>query len=199
MTDREAGRRGRRRRRESDATAPVERAVNYRHLINPFEPVPVYSDDQIEQIHQTALRVLEELGVKILLPAARNLLREGGIDVDEASMMARFDREIVQGAIASAPSEIPFAGGDADSSLTWGGRQVTWCPVGGAPHISDLDEGKRPGTLEATENIIRLACFRHAGKRACCLCQRPARALRRYSLALLNAIRFQLRRCPVGL
>ena len=39
---------------------------------------------------------------------------------------------------------------------TWGGRQVTWCSVGGPPHISDLDHGKRPGTLEASENIIRL-------------------------------------------
>ncbi len=131
--------------------------VDYRQLINPFEPARVYSDDQIEQIHETALRVLEELGVKILLPAARNLLRDGGIDVDEASMMARFDRAMVQNAVASAPSEIQLRGADDDSSPTWGGRQVTWCPVGGAPHISDLDEGKRPGTLEATENIIRLA------------------------------------------
>ena len=150
-------RRRRGRRAEVDAPAAASRAVDYRHLVNPFEPARVYSDDQIAQIHQTALRVLEELGVKILLPAARELLREGGVDVDEASMMARFDRGIVQSAITSAPSEIQLIGADDDSSLTWGGRRVTWCPVGGAPHISDLDGGKRPGTLEATENIIRLA------------------------------------------
>lgn len=157
MTDRETRRRGSRRRREADATPPVERRVDYRHLTNPFEPARVYSDDQIEQIHQTALRVLEELGVKILLPDARARLREGGVDVDEASMQARFDREVVRDAVASAPSTIRMQGADDDSALTWGDRQVTWCPVGGAPHISDLDDGKRPGTLEATENIIRLA------------------------------------------
>ncbi|MGI9484554.1 MAG: trimethylamine methyltransferase family protein [Geminicoccaceae bacterium] len=150
-------RRRRGRRAEVDAPAAAGRMVDYRRLTNPFEPARVYSDDQIAQIHQTALRVLEELGVKILLPAAQELLRDGGVDVDEASMMARFDREIVQSAIASAPSEIQLIGADDDSSLTWGGRRVTWCPVGGAPHISDLDGGKRPGTLEATENIIRLA------------------------------------------
>lgn len=152
-------RRGRRRARgnRQDAAAQTsERTVDYRNLQNPFEPVRVYSDDQIEQIHQTALRVLKELGVKILLPAARQLLKDGGVDVNEASMMARFDRALIEQAIASAPSEFKLHGADDETSPTWGGRQVTWCSVGGPPHISDLDHGKRPGTLEASENIIRL-------------------------------------------
>jgi len=151
-------RRGRRGagRLEVGGAETFERKVDYRRLTNPFEPVRVYSDDQIEQIHQTALRVLEEIGVKILLPAGRKLLKSGGVDIDEALMTARFDRALVENAMASAPSKIDLKGGDDESSLTWGGRQATWCPVGGAPHISDLDGGKRPGTLEATENIIRL-------------------------------------------
>lgn len=155
----EGKRRGKRRRWKpaSEAKPQAERAVDYRHLINPFEPSRLYSDDQIEQIHQTALRVLEELGVKILLPAARTLLREGGVAVDEPSMMARFDRGVVEEAIALAPPGFRLHGADEDTSPIWGGRSVTWCPVGGAPHISDLDHGKRPGTLEACENIIRLA------------------------------------------
>lgn len=158
MTDdrRRRGRRGAG-RREANSTQTTERKVDYRRLTNPFEPASVYSDDQIEQIHHTALRVLQEIGVKILLPAARRLLIDGGVDVDETSMIARFDQALVESAIASTPSAIKMTGGDDDSSLTWGGRETTWCPVGGAPHISDLDGGKRPGTLEATENIIRLA------------------------------------------
>ena len=158
MTEnRKRERSGNRRRKRDEAAANVGRPVDYRRLINPFEPVRRYSDDQIEAIHQTALRVLEELGVKTLLPAARDLLREGGVDVDEGSMMARFDRGIVAEAIASAPATIDLCGADEETSPVWGGRHVTWCPVGGAPHISDLDHGKRPGTLEACENIIRLA------------------------------------------
>lgn len=153
---RRSGRRVSGRRRQEIETSAPERKVDYRNLQNPFEPVRIYSDDQIEQIHQTALRVLEELGVKILLPAARQLLKDGGVDVDEASMMARFDRGLVQQAVTSAPSSIKLHGADEETSPTWGGRQVTWCSVGGPPHISDLDEGKRPGTLEACENIIRL-------------------------------------------
>lgn len=70
--------------------------------------------------------------------------------------MARFDRGVVDQAIASAPSTFKLHGADEATSPIWGGRSVTWCPVGGAPHISDLDHGKRPGTLEASENIIKL-------------------------------------------
>ncbi|MGI9505712.1 MAG: trimethylamine methyltransferase family protein, partial [Geminicoccaceae bacterium] len=155
---REPRRGGRRARgnRQGAAAQKSKRTVDYRNLQNPFEPVRIYSDDQIEQVHQTALRVLEELGVKILLPAARQLLKDGGVDVDDASMMARFDRALVEQSIASAPSSFKLHGADDETSPTWGGRQVTWCSVGGPPHISDLDHGKRPGTLEASENIIRL-------------------------------------------
>ena len=39
---------------------------------------------------------------------------------------------------------------------SFGGRHVVWCAVGGAPHISDLDGGKRPGTLEDSRNVMRL-------------------------------------------
>jgi len=138
------------------ASTAGERTVDYKNLQNPFEPVRIYSDDQVEQIHRTALRVLEELGVKILLPEAQDLLRAGGVDVDASTMMARFDRAIVQDAVASAPASFKLHGADETTSPVWGGKQVTWCCVGGAPHIADLDDGKRPGTLEASENMIRL-------------------------------------------
>ncbi|MEZ5931195.1 MAG: trimethylamine methyltransferase family protein [Alphaproteobacteria bacterium] len=151
------GRRRGRGRRQVPASQASGRAVDYRNLQNPFAPARIYSDDQIEQIHDTSLRVLEELGVKILLPAARRLLKDGGVDVDEASMMARFDRNLVQQAIASAPTSFEVHGAVERTSFVWGGHRVTWSPVGGPPHISDLDGGKRPGTLVDTENIIRLA------------------------------------------
>ena len=119
------------RRKQAEASKTTERAVNYRHLVNPFEPVGLYSDDQIEAIHQTALRVLQELGVKILLPAARTMLREGGVDVNEASHMARFDPGIITQVIETMPSTFTLRGADEATSQIWGGRSVTWCPAGG--------------------------------------------------------------------
>jgi len=141
------------------ATARPARNVDYKRLVNPFEPVRLYSDDQIQAIHQTALKVLEELGMRLLLPAARDLLRtkgRDGVTLDDDTLQCRFDRGLVAEAIATVPAEWTLHGGSADTSPVFGGRNVVWCPVGGAPHISDLDGGKRPGTLEDSRNIMRL-------------------------------------------
>ena len=56
----------RRGRRGRDGAGPRRRA-DYRVLRNPFKPQSVFSDDRVLAIHQTALRVLEELGMRILL------------------------------------------------------------------------------------------------------------------------------------
>ncbi|MEM8650186.1 MAG: trimethylamine methyltransferase family protein, partial [Pseudomonadota bacterium] len=40
------------------------RQPDYRNLKNPFTPQTVFSDDEVENIHQTALKVLEELGMR---------------------------------------------------------------------------------------------------------------------------------------
>ena len=37
------------------------RTLGYRRLRHPFEPQRIFSDDEIEHIHETSLRVLEEL------------------------------------------------------------------------------------------------------------------------------------------
>ncbi len=40
--------------------------MDYRRLVNPFEPMRVFTDDQVEAIHQNALRILQEIGIRVL-------------------------------------------------------------------------------------------------------------------------------------
>ena len=152
----EATGRRRRRRGGGDAAAAPKRDVDYRHLINSFAPAPAYSDDQIEEIHLAALKVLREIGVKILLPRAIDILRAAGVSVDEDGV-ARYPADVVEAAIQSSPAEFRLYGADDAASPMMGGRSIVFCSVGGAPHINDLDHGKRPGTLESSENIIKLS------------------------------------------
>jgi hypothetical protein len=63
--------------RETQA-APSKRDVNYRQLRNPFPVMSVFSDDEAANMHETALRMLEELGMKVLLPEARDIFAAGG-------------------------------------------------------------------------------------------------------------------------
>ncbi|MEO0989352.1 MAG: trimethylamine methyltransferase family protein [Pseudomonadota bacterium] len=143
------------RRRARDA-APVKREVNYRQLRNPFPPMPVFSDDQISALHDTALRTLEELGMKVLLPEARELYRKGGARVDDATEMVFIGREMVEAALASAPRSIPAMAGARHRDLVFEPGALTFQPGAGAPHATDLERGRRPGNARDFRELVQL-------------------------------------------
>jgi trimethylamine--corrinoid protein Co-methyltransferase len=149
-------RRTRRGRHHGVADTSHQRKVDYRNLRNTLLRQPAFSEDRLEAIHDTALRVLEELGIKVLNDEARTILHGAGARVDAASLLVKIDRAMVAAALASAPGEFVLHGRTPERDVTLGGDHVVFVPVGGAPHISDLDRGKRPATLEDTRNIIRL-------------------------------------------
>jgi len=132
------------------------RTTDYRHLVNPFDPIRVFSDDQVEAIHQNALRVLEEIGMRVLHQDGRARFKAAGAEVDEDTMIVRIDRAMVESALASAPKSVDLVGGSTSRNVTLGGRNVSFLSVAGAPHASDIDRGKRPGTLADFENFVRL-------------------------------------------
>ncbi|HEX4568904.1 MAG TPA: trimethylamine methyltransferase family protein [Dongiaceae bacterium] len=149
-------RRGGRRRASADSGA-AHRASTYRRLVNPFEPLRVFSDDQVEAMHRTALRILEELGMRVLLPEGRRILAAAGARVDEESRMVHLDRGLVEEMLAKAPAEIELVARAPERCLTIGGRHVAVIPVGGPPHVTDTDRGKRAGTLADYVEFTKLA------------------------------------------
>ncbi|WP_350334562.1 trimethylamine methyltransferase family protein [Coralliovum pocilloporae] len=148
------GRRGRRRRarEDSEASASEPRTT----LMNCFSPVPFYSDTDIDAIHANALRILQETGIRILHDKARAMLVEHGASVDADDHLVRFPRELVEQAMASAPSEFDAYTTEEHEPVRFGGRSAVFAPVGGAPYASDLEGGKRPGTLEDYTNFVKL-------------------------------------------
>lgn len=145
--------RGRRRGRARQVERTTARQVDYRHLVNPMPLAQGYSDDQIEAIHEAALTVLEELGVRVLHDDARARLKAAGAEVDDTQV--RYDRGLVAQAIASSPET--FQLGAPGVTYTIGGRHTQFVPVGGPPHAMDTERGKRPGTFDDFRNFVRLA------------------------------------------
>jgi trimethylamine--corrinoid protein Co-methyltransferase len=133
------------------------RALKYRHLVNPLARQPAISNDRVGALHEAALKVLEELGLRVLNAEARAIYRAAGADVDEESRMVRIDRALVADALASAPKMFDMPGGSPDRTVTMGGDHCAFVCVGGPPNISDLDRGRRTGTLEDCRNIIKLS------------------------------------------
>lgn len=145
-----------RRRRGGDAAAPPKRQVDYHNLRNPFPPVPAFSEDRIEAIHETALQVLQELGIKVLLPEARRLFAEAGAQVDDDSEMVRIGRDIVEAALAQAPRSITLRAGTRARDLVLELGRLVVQPGAGAPHATDLVRGRRPGDLQSFRELIQL-------------------------------------------
>ncbi|MFN2486805.1 MAG: trimethylamine methyltransferase family protein, partial [Acidimicrobiia bacterium] len=148
---------GTRRRPRRDRRAPSVRSEpRYRRLVNPFQPLQVLSEDEIAGIHQAALGVLANDGMKVLLEDGRTRFESAGASVDE-SFMVRMDPELVSSALASAPAEFDLHARNPERNLSVGGRNVIFAPVGGPPHAIDLDRGRRAGTLEDFSDLLRLS------------------------------------------
>ena len=135
-----------RRRSGSDEGLP-KRQPDYHNLRNPFPPVPVYSGDRVCAMHEAALDLLENLGMKILLPEARDLFRCAGALVDDDTEIVRIGREIVAQAIATAPVKFDLIAGVTEKNVHMELGSLVILSGAGSPHATDLRRGRRPSSL----------------------------------------------------
>jgi trimethylamine--corrinoid protein Co-methyltransferase len=147
----------RRQRGPQSSTAATGRQTDYGHLRNNLVRGRSLSDDHVEAIHHTALRVLDELGIRVLHDGARQRFRQAGATVDEVTKMVRIEGGLVELALATAPGQFSIAGGRPERDVILGGDHVAFAGVGGPPHVTDLDRGKRSGTMVDAEDFIRLS------------------------------------------
>ncbi len=128
---------------------------HYRHIVNTLPPVELLSGDEVEAIHRTSLTMLREIGIRVLNSEARDVFRKAGAEVSEDTMMVRLDDELVLASVSRAPSEIDLTvrGG---TPYRIGGRNTIFSSVGGPANFSTLDDGRRPGTRAAFEDILKL-------------------------------------------
>lgn len=143
--------------RRRDRSEIPKRNVDYHNLENPFPPVPVFSEDRVEAMHQTALRTLQELGMKVLHPEARQLFKAAGAIVDDETEMVRIDREIIEATLATAPRQILLKAGAEHRNLNLAMGKLTIQAGAGCPHATDRERGRRPGTLADFDELVSLA------------------------------------------
>jgi len=71
------------------------RQLPFARLVNPYSPIEILSDDQVDAIIEGALSVLEGRGMRFLEPSSRKLLESAGAErLDDLGTM-RMDRGIV--------------------------------------------------------------------------------------------------------
>jgi len=116
----------------------------------------VLSADQVESIIEAALSVLQDIGMRFLEPESRRILQRAGAQVDEASQLIRFDRDLVRELSARAPAGFALKARNPEHDLWIGGSRMVFASVGGPAFCSDLDRGRRPGTLADLHDYFRL-------------------------------------------
>ena len=162
MQQEEPRRRGRRRgpshksRERAKGRIPQ---LPWRQPRNPYPPLEILTDDQIEAIHATSMRILEELGIELMSPRARQMFRAVGAEVDESSGTVRVDRGLVAELIALAPSSFTITGRNPDKRLVFGGDHMAFGLVAGPPRVHDRVRGRRDGNLSDYQDFIRLAHY----------------------------------------
>lgn len=149
-------RRGGRGRDLGDATSQTQRSWNYRQLKHPFQPQRIFSEDAIADIHATALRVLRELGMKILFDEARQIFAAAGAIVDDDTQMVRIGEDIVEQALQSAPPTFRMRAANPQRDLQMEPGSMIFYPGSGCPNVTDLERGRRPGSLESYEETLKL-------------------------------------------
>ena len=117
-------------------------------------PISAISEDQVEAIHQAALRVLAETGMRVLDGGARDRFRAASARVD--GLMVRLDPALVEERLRTAPDRFTLAARNPMKSLRFGGDDVVFASVGGPAYVMDLARGRREGTLAEMEDYLRL-------------------------------------------
>jgi trimethylamine--corrinoid protein Co-methyltransferase len=119
----------------------------------------VLSADQLEAIHLTSLRILEEFGIELMSPGARDRLRTAGAQVDDATGTVRLDRGLVEASLATAPSSFVLTPRNDARRITLGGNHVNFGLVAGPPNVHDCERGRRAGNYKDYCDFTRLAHY----------------------------------------
>ena len=144
--------------------SPRRRAAGIRQLpwaqpVNRYPRLDLLSQDQVNAIHMQSLRILEEIGVAFHDPTAVEIFRKAGALIGEDKLRVRIGQDLVQEALRTVARTSVLTPRNEARRLEIGGDKVAFATVLGPPNCSDIERGRRPGTLSDFADFIRLAQF----------------------------------------
>lgn len=117
----------------------------------------ILSQAEIEEIHQRALDVLQQVGCFFESEEALELLKKHGAIVDHSARIARLPRNMVEAALRLCPSSMLLAARDPKRDIHAEGDRVYFGPGTLSVKVCDLETGEiRSGTIKDCEDFARL-------------------------------------------
>jgi len=117
----------------------------------------ILKQNEIEEIHQRALDVLQEIGCYFEHEEVLSIFDRHGAIVDHSTGIAKLPRNMVESAVRLCPSSMLLAARDPKKDIHAEGDRVYFGPGTLPIKVRDLETGKiRRGTLRDVEDFARL-------------------------------------------
>ena len=116
----------------------------------------VLTDDQVRQIHLTALRVLEEVGLWLPNRMILEAFHEGGARVDFNAQTVTIPAALVEASMRKIPPRFTWYARDPRYTLDINGMDTHFGAPDSAINVIDLDGNHRAGTATDGEDLCRL-------------------------------------------
>ena len=112
------------------------------------------TNEQVEQIHETSIQILAQVGVEFGYPPALEMLKKGGAKVEGRQVF--FSGRLIEEQIIKAPGKFRLYARDSEKDVIIGGDNIAFAPGYGAPFVTELNSGRRKGTLKDFVNFVKL-------------------------------------------
>ncbi|MXN67147.1 trimethylamine methyltransferase [Stappia sp. GBMRC 2046] len=170
MTDLDVrgARRGRAARR--DRRSGGQTAIATPYISRNIPLIDFLSDEGAEIVEANADRILQEIGIEFRDdPDTLKIWKDAGADV--SGERVRFDKGMLREIVKTAPSQFTQHARNPARNAEIGGNNTVFAPVYGPPFVTDLDNGRRYGTIEDFRNFVKLAYsspwMHHSGGTVC--------------------------------
>ncbi|MCB2094192.1 MAG: trimethylamine methyltransferase family protein [Rhodobacteraceae bacterium] len=166
MTDEQKRRRagGRAGHADRAGTQAVDQ-MPWRIPVNRDRPTEPLDDDGVAAIHNGAMRILKDFGIRFLNDEALQILARAGCRIDGNTV--RMDEDFVMEMLGRAPAEYTITPRNPARALPMGGKHILFGNVSSPPNYWDLGRGKVPGFMEGFRDFIKLTqyfnCIHFAG------------------------------------
>jgi len=128
----------------------VKEEKSEKQIVRGFE---ILSLNEIEEIHEHALRILQEVGIVFHNKEALAVLTQGGATI-EGKDLVKFPERLVSNALKTASSEFVLYNRNMTDSFVWGGTECHFGAGGSAVKLLDSD-GKTHREPK-TEDLLKL-------------------------------------------
>lgn len=128
--------------------------INYLEVVLLMKRYEMLTQEDVLQIHETSMKILEEVGVVFDYEPALEILKKHGAMVEGKTVF--FSRKFVEEKLKTVPESFSIQARNPKKNVLIDTKHAVYAGPYGTPYIRDLDHGRRISTLQDHINIAKI-------------------------------------------